>query len=167
MHVLAADGGGEAVEGIGRFHREVGPEGEARSRGGHRAPGVGPAEPLRSKPHLRHAAVGCLVDGLHRRDDAAATEAGNVGDVDDLRMLDPPAPVAGVGPRQLLDSAQHLRVGGVADRVHRELEAVHRGAAHQVAELGVVEELQPAHSRRVRVGRLEPRPPRPQRAVGV
>ncbi len=60
---------------------------------------------------------------------------GDVGGIDDLRMLDAPAAVAGIGAGQLLDRAEHLGVGGVADRVDRDLEAVQRRAAHEVAEL--------------------------------
>ena len=44
-------------------------------------------------------------------------------------MLDPPAPVAAVPARKLLVQADDLRIGGIADRVDRELEAGACGAA--------------------------------------
>ena len=66
-------------------------------------------------------------------------EARQIGGIDDLGMFDPPAPIALVGVRQFLDRAQHLIVGGIADRVDRDLEAVHRRAAHQVLDLRVAQ----------------------------
>src|SRR3546814_1987081 len=74
------------------------------------------------------------MDRLHRGDDAALAEAREIGGVDDLRVLDPPAAIALVGVRHRLDRIERLGVGLVADRVDRDLEAVHRRAAHQVLE---------------------------------
>ena len=78
-------------------------------------------------------------------------EALEIGRIDDLGMLDPPAAVALVGERELLDRIEQLRVGGVADRVDRDLEAVHRGAAHQVAQGRVGQEVEPVLAGRVLV----------------
>ena len=51
------------------------------------------------------------------------SEARNVGRIDDLEMLDPPAPVVAVLLRQRLVDGDDLRIGGIADRVGRDLEA--------------------------------------------
>ena len=70
---------------------------------------------------------------LHRRDDPVLAEQREFCGIDDLRMLDPPAPVAFVGFGHILDRPQHIGICRIADRVDRDLEFVHRGAAHQIA----------------------------------
>ena len=69
-------------------------------------------------------------------------------------------------PVQLLVGRDHLRVGGIADRVGRDLEA---GAAGRVGErqhLGIGMELQSARVGLVGIGLLQPRAARAERAVG-
>src|SRR3546814_10474976 len=72
-------------------------------------------------------------------DDLQLGEARDVGGVDDLRMFDAPAALArNVGGQvggEVGDGRQSLGIGGVADRVDRDLELVHRRAHHLVAKL--------------------------------
>lgn len=93
------------------------------------------------------------MDRLHRGDHAVLAEPGEVGGIDVLGMLDPPAPITLVGAGQLADRVERHGVGGIADGVDRDLEGIDRGAAHQVAQLGVVELRQTLVARRVGVGR--------------
>ena len=82
-------------------------------------------------------------------------EPRQIGRIDDLRVLDPPAPIALVGRRELVDGVQHHRIGAVADRVNRDLEVVDTRAAHEVAELGLVHAQQPGVGGIVRVRRFQ------------
>ena len=61
--------------------------------------------------------------------------------IDDLRMFDPPAAVRAIFAVQPFIGADDLRVGGVADRVRRDLETVRRRRVVQRAQLGVRMEL--------------------------
>ncbi len=167
LRILAAHRRGEAGERVRAFHRIIGAEGQRRVILQHRAPGIGTAEPVHAHPRFGHQPVGGLVGRLHRGDDRVAPEARQVRRVDDLGMLDPPAPVAFVGVRQFLDRGQQFGIGGVADRVDGDLEIVHRRPAHLVLELGVAEQGQAALPRRVAVIGLEPGAARPERAVQV
>ena len=82
-------------------------------------------------------------------------------------MLDPPAPIALVSRLKLGIGVERLRIGGIADRVDRDLITVERRAAHNVAQLGILHELEPAIVRAVAIRRLEPRPARAKRAVCI
>jgi hypothetical protein len=82
------------------------------------------------------------VGRLHRGDDPGRREARDVRRVDDLEMLDPPAPVGAILLRQLLVDRNDLRVGGIADRVGRDLEARRRGVVCKRKQLGVRMKLQ-------------------------
>ena len=159
--VLAADRGGEAGEGVGVFDREVRAEGERDAVVEHRAPGIGAAEPLEPHPRLGHQPVRGLVGRLHRGDGAVAGEARQVRRIDDLGMLDPPAPVAGIGGGKLLDRIEQGGVGLIADRVDRDLEIVHRRPAHLVLERGVVDQREAALAGRVAIGCFSQAPREP------
>lgn len=105
--------------------------------------------------------------GLHGSYRAEFSEAGDIRRVHDLGMFDAPAPVALVGRRQVLDQIEHGGVGLVADGVNGDLEVVHRRAAHEIAELGLVQARKALVVRRIGVGPLEPGPSRTQRTVEV
>ena len=107
------------------------------------------------------------MDRLHRGDDAVAGEARQIGRIDDLGMLDPPAPVAPIGGGKLLDRVEQSGIGLVADRVDRDLEIVHRRPAHQILEHGVVDQGQAALAGRVAIGLLQPGAARAERAVEI
>ena len=95
------------------------------------------------------------------------TRQGNIRRIDDLRVLNPPAPVALVAIRKFSHRRQHIAIGSVTNGVHRRLEIVERGAAHQVAQLRRGEERQPLGSGLIGVWRLEARPARSQCPVEV
>ena len=82
-------------------------------------------------------------------------------------MLDAPAAVALVILGQLLDRRERLRICAIADGMRGDLEIVHRGAAHHVEQLGVVDERQAALARHVRIIGLEQRPARAERAIEI
>ena len=58
----------------------------------------------------------------------------------DLRMFDPPAAVAAIAFRQFLDRRKRFGLRGVAERVDRDLLVLHRGTAHQVAQLRLAQQ---------------------------
>ena len=120
--VLPADRGGEAGEGVGRFDREIRPESEMRAGRGDRLPGVGALEPRRVQARFGHRPVAGLVGRLHRGDDPGLGDARDVGRIDHLDMLDPPAAVALEALAEVLIGRDHLRVGGIADRMDGGLE---------------------------------------------
>ena len=68
--------------------------------------------------------------------------------------------------RQLLVDANDLRIGGIADRVRRDLESGRGGGVGELQHLGVRMELQAARVRLVRIRLLQPRAARAERAVG-
>ena len=82
-------------------------------------------------------------------------------------MLDPPAPRRAKALRQLLVRADYLRIGGVADRMGRDLIAIGRGLIGLRQHFGVGHEAQAARFGLVAIRRLQPGPARPQRPVGV
>ena len=103
---------------------------------------------------------------LHRGDDAKMTEARNVRRIDDLGVFDPPAPVTAVSRCELLDRAQHCGIGFIADRMHRDLEVIERGAAHHVFKRGIAGDAQ-ALGGGIAVRQLEAGPARAERAIGI
>ena len=107
------------------------------------------------------------MDGLHRGDRAVAPEARDIDRIHDLHVFDPPAPVALVGQRHLLDRVEHFLVRGIADGMHRDLEAVERRAAHQIAQLRGREQRQAGVAGIVGVRPLQPGAARTERAVEV
>ena len=82
-------------------------------------------------------------------------------------MLDAPAPVAPVFPRQFLVDRDDLSVGRVADRVGRDLETSRSGGVGEREDLGVGMKLQAARIGLVRIRLLQPRASRSERSVGV
>ena len=85
-------------------------------------------------------------------------KAGDVRQVDDLGMLDPPAPVADKAARHIVYRAQQLGVGGIADGVHRHLKPVHARPHHTVAQFRRGQHRQAAIGRCIGIGCLQPRP---------
>src|SRR3546814_3051200 len=83
-------------------------------------------------------------------------------------MFDAPAALArNVGGQvggEVGDGRQSLGIGGVADRVARDLELVHRRAHHLVAKLRGGKEGQALLPRRVAVRRLQPSAARSERS---
>ena len=63
-------------------------------------------------------------------------KARKIGWIDNLCMLNPPAPVAFVAFGEFRDSHQNIGVGSIANCVNRSLKVVERCAAHPVAQLG-------------------------------
>ena len=96
VDVLPAHGRGQAGEGIGRFHRKIRAERQLGAALEHRLPSISAGEAVRSKALLGHQPVARLMGWLHRGDDAGRGEARDVGWINDLEMLDPPAPVAAI-----------------------------------------------------------------------
>ena len=94
-------------------------------------------------------------------------EAGQIGRIDDLGMLDPPATVAFIGGGKLVDRVEHGGVGLIADRMDRDLEMVHRRPAHHILERGVADQRKAALARRVAIGLLQPGAARAERAVQI
>ncbi len=82
----------------------------------------------------------------------------NVSRINDLRVFDPPAPVAGIAFGKFLNRRQNIGIGGIANGVNGGLEIVHRGAAHQVAQLRRGEERQPLDPGFIGVRCLQARP---------
>ena len=68
--------------------------------------------------------------------------------------------------RQLLVDTDDLRIGGVADRMGRDLEAGRGGRIGERQHLGIRVELQPARIGLVGIGLLQPCAARSERAVG-
>ena len=167
LRILPADRGGDSRERIGRFDREVRPERQMRAGRSDRAPGVGAGQPLGPEPSFGHRPVAGLVSRLHRGDDPGLRQPPDVGRIENLGMFDPPAAVGAIGLAQFLIRTDDLRIGGIADGMHRDLEMIHRGAAGEVLQFGIVHQLKPARARRVAVRRLEPRPARAKRTIGV
>ena len=93
-------------------------------------------------------------------------ETRNVGRIDDLGVFDPPAPVTAVSRRELLDRAQHCGIGFIADRMHCDLEAIERGAAHHVFKRGIAGDAQ-ALGGGIAVRQLQAGPARAECAIGV
>ena len=95
LRILAADRGGEAVERVGALDREIRAEGERHAIVEHAPPGIGAAAAARAPSAPRPSAMslvwwtGCIEAIV-----PCAGEARQVGRIDDLGMLDPPAPVA-------------------------------------------------------------------------
>ena len=104
---------------------------------------------------------------LHRRDDPGGLEARQVGRIGDLQMLDPPAPRRAIAFGQTFVRPDDLRIGGITDGVDRELIAARRRQTGLFRQLGIGQERQPARSGHVVIRRLEPRPARSKRPVGV
>ena len=94
-------------------------------------------------------------------------EPGDVGRVDDLRVLDPPAPIPAIGCAHFLDGGEQGHVGFVANCVGGDLELVERGAAHQVFQLRIAGDAQALGARRIGIGRFQAGPTRTERAVEV
>ena len=76
--------------------------------------------------------------------------------IDNLYMLDPPALIALISFGKLLDRADDLRIGRIANGVDSGLEAVHRRAHHQIADFSAGEELQASLARGVGIWLFEP-----------
>ena len=140
--ILAADRGGEPGEGVGRFDREVRSEGEPRARSA-RSSARHRRRSSRSGPSRASAIVrslvwwvGCIEAMIPR-----GRERAEVGGIEHLDMLDPPAAVAldRSAPSSSI-RADHLRVGGIADGVDRDLEPVRRRAAGVLLQLGVADQ---------------------------
>jgi hypothetical protein len=115
---------------------------------------------------LGHQPVARLVGRLHRGDDPRWRKARDVGRIDDLEMLDPPAAVAPVFARELLINADHLRIGRIADGVRCGLEAGGGRAVLHCQKLGVRMAWKAARIALVGIGLLEPGAARAQRSVG-
>ena len=81
---------------------------------------------------------------LHRGDDVRLGDPRQVGGVDQLDMLDPEAAVAGEGRAGTLISGNDHRIGGIADRVGRDLQAKLGGGGNLRVERRLVEPRQPA-----------------------
>ncbi len=160
LRILAGNGGGEAGEGVRAFHRETDPKARG-SRASASSPRHRRRRAIRPQPRLGHAPVRGFVRRLHRGDGAILAETRQVRRIDDLGMLDPPAAVALIGLGEFVDGVEHLRIGGVANGVDRDLEAVHGGAAHQVLQLGVAVEGEAALRRRIGIGALSHAPREP------
>jgi len=84
-------------------------------------PRVGAFEPAEAEPLFRHQPVAGLVGRLHRGDHVALADPRQVGAINDLRMLDPPAAVETIFRVQPLVRADDLRIGCIADGVRRNL----------------------------------------------
>ena len=82
-------------------------------------------------------------------------------------MFDAPAAFAGKVGGEVADRGERLGIGGVADRMDRDLKLVHRRAHHLVAKLCGGEEGQTLLTRRVAVWRLQPCAARAQSPVEV
>jgi hypothetical protein len=95
---------------------------------------------------------------LHRGDDPGRLEARQIARVGDLQMLDPPAPRLSQTAGELLEHADHIVIGLVADRVDRELAAAVGDFTGLAEQFGGRGQAQPARVGLVVIGRLEPRP---------
>ena len=131
-------------------------------------PGIGAFEAVGAEPLLGHQPVAGLMGRLHRGDDArrrrcAEGRRRSTIWACSIRQRRSRA----VFLSQLLVGADDLRIGRIADRVGRDLEAVRRPpVSRERSNLGVGMELQPARVRLVGVGLLQPRAARAERAVG-
>ena len=90
-----------------------------------------------------------------------------IGRIDDLGVLNAPPHVAFVRFRQFLDCANDFCVGGVPNRVHGRLEAVHRCPHHEVADFGAGEKLEPGLTRRIGIGFFQPSAAAAQSAIEI
>ena len=120
-HVLPADCRRQAGERVRAFDREVGAEGERGPRLRNGPPGIGALEARRVEALFGHQPIAGLVGRLHRGDDPRLGDARDVGGVDHLDMLDPPAALRPPFARHLLEDGDYLFVGGVANCMDREL----------------------------------------------
>ena len=167
LGVHAGEGGREPGIGVRAFHRHVGTKGQPRACDLHGMPGIGAGQSARAQSCFSHQPIARLVDRLHRGDHAQSCKAGDVGGINNLRMFNPPAPVAPIGLGHFRNRIERLRVRGIANGVHSDLKTIHGRAAHQIAQLGIVEELQPAFARLVGIRLLEPSPTGAECAIGI
>ena len=124
--VFAGDGRVQAIERIGRFHREIRAGSDHRALFQEALPRVSTLDAFVAHAILGHVHVGGGMGGLHRGDQLQRHEARDVLQRDDLRVLDAVAQslglrVAAVGRGE---AVQHFAVGAVADRVDADLVAL-------------------------------------------
>ena len=105
--------------------------------------------------------------GLHGGNCAIPAKTRDISGIDNLRMFDPPAPIALVGQGKLINRIKHFGIGGVTDRVHRHLEIIECCKAQDVRKFGRIDEGQPALTRLVSIVLFEPSPARSERTVGI
>ena len=61
------------------------------------------------------------MNGLHAGDNSMLAKGGNISRIDDLRMLDPPAPIACVGAAKPVDGGENISIRAIANRMNRKL----------------------------------------------
>ena len=149
------------------FDREVAAERQRHAALQHAVPRIGAAKAIHPEPCFGHEAVARLVRRLHRGDDPGGLQPREVFRVGDLEMLDPVASARAIALGQRFEHADHLVVGGVADRVDRQLPAALGDLVRLGGKVGGRDEAEAARVRLVVIRRLQIGPARSQRAVGV
>ena len=104
---------------------------------------------------------------LHGRDNAVLTELGQVDRIDDLRMLDAPAPITREAFGNLYDRVQCILIRRGPDGVDRGLEIPLGGAHQYVAQFGGASERKSGIARIVGIGLLQPCAPAAECAVEI
>ena len=94
-------------------------------------------------------------------------EKGDIGRIDNLRVLDAPPPIAIEFFGHLVDGGKRLCIRGIADRMDRNLKIADGSAYQRVAELGLGHQRKTGVPRIVRIGGLKPGSARSQSTIQI